>query len=82
MLRVRFLRSFSALFLIVVCSLRPWSFRMWELIQDFMNVEFRKREVQNCYFPCFVTEDALKKEEAHLNGFAAEVSRTNRVSMC
>lgn len=49
---------------------------MWELIQDFMNAEFRKRDVQNCYFPCFVTEDALKKEESHLDGFAAEVFRS------
>ena len=47
---------------------------MWELIQDFMNAEFRMRGVDNCYFPCFVTEDALKKEEAHLDGFAAEVA--------
>jgi prolyl-tRNA synthetase len=36
--------------------------------------EFGKRGVQNCYFPMFVTEAALAKEESHLEGFTAEVA--------
>jgi prolyl-tRNA synthetase len=39
-----------------------------------MNAEFSKRGVQNCYFPMFVTEAALNKEEAHVEGFTAEVA--------
>jgi prolyl-tRNA synthetase len=39
-----------------------------------MNSEFSKRGVQNCYFPMFVTEAALAKEESHLEGFTAEVA--------
>lgn len=39
-----------------------------------MNSEFGKRGVQNCYFPMFVTEAALAKEESHLEGFTAEVA--------
>jgi prolyl-tRNA synthetase len=39
-----------------------------------MNAEFSKRGVQNCYFPMFVTEAALNKEESHVEGFVAEVA--------
>jgi prolyl-tRNA synthetase len=29
--------------------------------------------VQNCYFPLFVSERALKAEASHIEGFAPEV---------
>lgn len=31
--------------------------------------------MENCYFPIFVTEAALTKEQDHLEGFAAEVKK-------
>jgi prolyl-tRNA synthetase len=30
--------------------------------------------VKNCYFPMFASEDVLKKEKDHIEGFAAEVA--------
>jgi hypothetical protein len=45
---------------------RPWSFKMWELIQESMNKEFSKLGVQNCYFPLFVTKEALESEAEHV----------------
>ena len=43
-----------------------------------MNAELRQRGVSNCYFPMFVTEEALTREEDHLEGFAAEVAWITR----
>jgi len=54
--------------------LRPWSFRMWELVTAFFDGEIKKSGVRNAYFPCFVSEKALKAEESHINGFVAEVA--------
>jgi prolyl-tRNA synthetase len=54
--------------------LRPWSFAMWEIIHDFFDKEIKKLGVQNSYFPLFVTQKRLEKEEDHIDGFAAEVA--------
>jgi prolyl-tRNA synthetase len=39
-----------------------------------MDKRFKDNGVQNCYFPMFVTEEALCKEEKHVEGFTAEVA--------
>ena len=54
--------------------LRPWSFEIWEVIKDFVDVKIKKSGVKPCYFPLFVTEEALKKEENHINDFSPEVA--------
>jgi len=54
--------------------LRPWSYKMWELIQEWFNVELRKLDVENSYFPLFVTQERLEKEKDHVEGFAPEVA--------
>ena len=54
--------------------LRPWSYKMWELIQDWFNVEIEKLGVENSYFPLFVSQDRLEKEKDHVEGFAPEVA--------
>lgn len=54
--------------------LRPWAYRQWELIQEFMDSEIKKRGVMNTYFPIFVNRAALKKEEDAFEGFGAEVA--------
>jgi len=54
--------------------LRPWSYSIWEKIQDFVNAEIKARGVQNCYFPLFVTQKALETEKDHVEGFAPEVA--------
>ena len=35
-------------------------------------------EVENCYFPLFVTKGALEAEEDHVDGFAPEVAWVTR----
>eukprot|EP01088_Endostelium_zonatum_P014960 TRINITY_DN3479_c0_g1_i2.p1 TRINITY_DN3479_c0_g1~~TRINITY_DN3479_c0_g1_i2.p1 ORF type:complete len:589 (+),score=147.75 TRINITY_DN3479_c0_g1_i2:249-1769(+) len=54
--------------------LRPWSYSIWENIQEFLNIEIKKIGVQNAYFPLLVTQSALKSEESHFDGFSAEVA--------
>lgn len=47
---------------------RPWSYFIWEQIQDFVNVEIKKMNVQNCYFPLFVSKQRLETEKEHVEG--------------
>ncbi|PLB48468.1 prolyl-tRNA synthetase [Aspergillus steynii IBT 23096] len=54
--------------------LRPGSWEIWEILQEWFNAEIKKRGVRNCSFPMFVTEDALNKEQDHIDGFSAEVA--------
>ena len=56
--------------------LRPWSFGVWEQIQKALDgwIKEEPLEVQNCYFPLFVTKGALEAEEDHVEGFAPEVA--------
>jgi len=54
--------------------LRPWSFAIWEFIKDFFDKEIKKLGVENCYFPCFVSNAALEREKDHISDFAPEVA--------
>lgn len=53
--------------------LRPWAYRMWEIIQGFFDAEIKKLGVRNAYFPCLVSREALEREADHIAGFAPEV---------
>ncbi|KAL1957380.1 hypothetical protein VTO42DRAFT_6060 [Malbranchea cinnamomea] len=54
--------------------LKPHSYFIWEVIQNWFNEKIKKLGVRNCSFPLFVSEDVLKKEKDHIEGFAAEVA--------
>lgn len=54
--------------------LKPHSFFIWEKIQGYLDAEFKKKGVTNCYFPMFVKEKHLKAEKDHVEGFAPEVA--------
>ncbi|XP_063040031.1 bifunctional glutamate/proline--tRNA ligase [Engraulis encrasicolus] len=58
--------------------LRPWSFAIWEAIKDFFDAEIKKLGVENCYFPMFVSQAALEKEQSHIADFAPEVAWVTR----
>jgi prolyl-tRNA synthetase len=58
--------------------LRPWSYKMWELIQNWFNVQIEKLGVENSYFPMFVSQERLEKEKDHVEGFAPEVAWVTR----
>jgi len=54
--------------------LRPWSYEIWEHVKEFLDTEFKKLGVKNCYFPMFVPKKNLEKEKDHVEGFSAEVA--------
>ena len=58
--------------------LRPRSFYIWERIQAFFDAKIKELDVENCYFPMFVSQDALEKEKDHLEGFSPEVAWVTR----
>jgi len=58
--------------------LRPWSYKVWDLIQKWFNGEIEKLGVENAYFPLFVSQDRLEKEKDHVEGFAPEVAWVTR----
>lgn len=37
--------------------LRPWSFAIWENIQNFMDAKLKSFGVENTYFPLFITKE-------------------------
>lgn len=53
---------------------RPWSFAIWEKIQSFFDEKIKSIGVENCYFPMFVSQQALEKEKNHIADFAPEVA--------
>lgn len=58
--------------------LRPWSYKIWEIIQKWFDVEIQKKGVENSYFPLFVSQERLEKEKDHVEGFAPEVAWVTR----
>jgi len=52
----------------------PYGFRIWELIQSYLNKEFQKGGRQNVYFPLVIPESLFNKEKDHVEGFAPEVA--------
>ncbi|EMD34768.1 hypothetical protein CERSUDRAFT_97352 [Gelatoporia subvermispora B] len=58
--------------------LRPWSYSIWEIIQDWFNEKIRAMGVQNAYFPMFVSSKVLEREKDHIEGFSPEVAWVTR----
>ncbi|KAI0790391.1 prolyl-tRNA synthetase [Abortiporus biennis] len=58
--------------------LKPWSYSIWEAIQDWFNKEIREIGVQNSYFPMFVSSKVLEREKDHVEGFSPEVAWVTR----
>lgn len=53
---------------------RPYGFAIWELIQKEMDALIKEHGVLNAYFPLFIPESLLKKEQAHVEGFSPELA--------
>ncbi|KAI6104402.1 hypothetical protein F5141DRAFT_1129730 [Pisolithus sp. B1] len=58
--------------------LRPWSYSIWEEIQDWFNKRIKAMGVQNVYFPMFVSSKVLEREKDHIEGFSPEVAWVTR----
>lgn len=54
--------------------LRPWAYSIWEKIQAYLDNLIKNDDVENCYFPMFVTQKALETEKEHVEGFSPEVA--------
>ncbi len=54
--------------------IKPYGYRVWELIQQQLDARFKATGHENAYFPLFIPESLLKKEAEHVEGFAPEVA--------
>ncbi len=54
--------------------IKPYGYRIWELIQAELDSRFKATGHQNVYMPMFIPESLLQKEKDHVEGFAPEVA--------
>ena len=55
-------------------AIKPYGYRIWELIQQQMDAEFKRTGHQNVSMPMLIPESLLLKEADHVEGFAPEVA--------
>jgi len=53
---------------------KPTSWAMWEKIMALVNERLKKLNIKNVYFPLFIPEKLLAKEQQHVKGFSPEVA--------
>lgn len=53
---------------------RPYGYAIWELVQKEMDKLIKAKGVENAYFPLFIPESLLKKEQKHVEGFSPELA--------
>lgn len=53
---------------------RPYGYGIWELIQKEFDARIKAQGVENAYFPLFIPESFLKREEKHVEGFSPELA--------
>src|SRR5690606_4290368 len=54
--------------------IRPYGYRLWELMRDELDRRFKETGHQNAYFPLFIPQSFLEKEAEHVEGFAKEAA--------
>ena len=54
--------------------IRPYGYAIWELMQASLDARLKATGHVNAYFPLFIPESLLRKEAAHVEGFAPEVA--------
>jgi len=55
-------------------AIKPYGYAIWENIQKYADQKFKETGVENVYLPVLISENLLKKEEDHVEGFAPEVA--------
>jgi prolyl-tRNA synthetase len=58
--------------------IRPYGYAIWELMQQALDRRFKATGHVNAYFPLFIPESLLRKEAAHVEGFAPQVAWVTR----
>lgn len=53
---------------------KPTAWQVWETIMEEVNKRIKKMNVRNVYFPMFIPESLLSREQEHLKGFTPEVA--------
>ncbi|HEU0076516.1 MAG TPA: proline--tRNA ligase [Longimicrobiaceae bacterium] len=54
--------------------IRPYGYRLWELMRDRLDTRVRETGHQNAYFPLFIPQSFLAREAEHVEGFAKEAA--------
>jgi prolyl-tRNA synthetase len=54
--------------------MRPYGYRIWELLQADIDRRIKETGHVNAYFPLLIPESYLKREAEHVEGFAPEVA--------
>lgn len=54
--------------------IKPYGYRIWELIQQHLDAQFKATGHQNAYFPLLIPENLLTQEARHVEGFSPEVA--------
>ena len=54
--------------------IRPYGYRMWELLQADMDRRIKETGHVNAYFPLLIPESYLQREAEHIEGFAPELA--------
>ncbi len=53
--------------------IKPYGWKIWELITEAMNKRFVKHGIENIAMPLFIPKTLIDKEKAHIKGFAPEI---------
>ncbi len=59
-------------------AIRPYGYAIWEHIQRLLDARFKATGHVNAYFPLFIPESLLKREQDHVEGFAPQVAWVTR----
>src|SRR5688500_16904638 len=54
--------------------IRPYAFRIWELLQAEIDRRIKAAGADNAYFPLFIPEEFLQREAEHVEGFSPELA--------
>jgi prolyl-tRNA synthetase len=54
--------------------IRPYGYRIWELLQAELDQRIKDTGHENAYFPLLIPESYLKREAEHVEGFAPELA--------
>ena len=54
--------------------MRPYGYRMWELLQGELDRRIKDTGHENAYFPLLIPESHLRREAEHVEGFAPELA--------
>ncbi|MGH8999062.1 MAG: aminoacyl--tRNA ligase-related protein, partial [Acidimicrobiia bacterium] len=54
--------------------IRPYGYRIWELLQAELDRRIKDAGVDNAYFPLFIPESYLRREAEHVEGFSPELA--------